>query len=60
MPLSGPADFDQADSASNLAVSDPARPATKILPSFSAFGDGIGDAGVAIDQRVEGLIELWT
>lgn len=41
---SGLAAFDQADSASNLAVSDPAGPATKILSSFSAFGDGIGDA----------------
>jgi hypothetical protein len=41
---SGFAAFDQADSASNLTVSDPARAATKILPGFSAFGDGIGDA----------------
>jgi hypothetical protein len=41
---SGHAAFDQADSASNLTVSDPERAATKILPGFSAFGDGIGDA----------------
>lgn len=38
---SGLAAFDQADSAWNLTVSDPAGPAAKVLSSFSAFADGI-------------------
>lgn len=36
--------FDQADSASNLTVGDPARSAAKVLSGFSAFADGVGDA----------------
>jgi hypothetical protein len=41
---SGLAAFDQADSASNLTVCDPAGSAAKVLSSFSAFADGIGNA----------------
>jgi hypothetical protein len=36
--------FDQADSASNLAVSHPAGSATRGPAGFSAFADGVGDA----------------
>jgi hypothetical protein len=36
--------FDQAHSASNLTVGDPAGSAAKVLSGFSAFADGVGDA----------------
>lgn len=41
---SGVAAFNQADSASNLTVSNPAGSAAKVLSSFAPFADGIGNA----------------
>ena len=40
----GVAAFNQADSASNLTVSQPAGSATKVFSSCAPFADGIGNA----------------
>ncbi|GAB3568124.1 hypothetical protein GCM10027405_29500 [Arthrobacter alkaliphilus] len=43
-PLGGLACFDEPESASDLAVGDPAETPGEVLPGFAAFADRIGDA----------------